>query len=663
MGGLWLGAPPNLLFVPDADGDDKADVDDIEVRLTGWGIRDRHETLNSFIWGPDGWLYGCQGFATPSRVGKPVGQGKIYQHNEPFPEKIQYENEPVDINGGVWRYHPIKDRFEVVAHGFSNPWGIDYDANGQLFITACVIPHLWHVVPGGIYHRQGGQHFNPHVYSDIRTIADHLHRSAHGGARVYLSDSFPDKYKGRIFMANIHEHAVLTDILEPKGSGFVGHHGDDFALANNAQWIGFSMEIGPDGAIYVLDWHDADICGKDVVNKDTGRIFRIAAKQSQAKDFQDRYADLTKLDDLALVRLQRVESAWHARRARVILQHRSTSGKIDAGAGEALRDLFSSSEPTVLRLRAMWALHLIGQLSVEQLQSSLADRDEHVRAWAIQLLCEDLEPAPLAVETFSRLAQSDPSPVVRLYLASAAARLDLPRYAEAKWTIIEALAQHGEDAEDHNLPKMVWFALEPMVESNPVRALRLANASNIPLLSRHVARRLADAEQFERLLAAIGDSAASAQPNMLLGFRDSVDGRFDMKSPAGWSTLYPKLRESGGESGKIALQLSQQFGDSVAAEAMLETLQDSAASLEDRRLALQGLAGRRRVELRPYLVELLSEPLLRRDAIRAVAAFDNDELAQSAARRLPEFERGRKAGCCPHAVFTAGLRSDVDRRD
>ena len=177
----------------------------------------------------------------------------------------------MDINGGVWRYHPTKDRFEVVAHGFSNPWGLDYDGKGQLFITACVIPHLWHVIPGGIYHRQGGSHFNPHVYSDIRTIADHRHRSAHGGARVYLSDAFPKKYKNRIFMANIHEHAVLTDILEPKGSGFVGRHGDDFLLANNAQWIGFSVEIGPEGAVYILDWHDADICGKEVVHKETGR--------------------------------------------------------------------------------------------------------------------------------------------------------------------------------------------------------------------------------------------------------------------------------------------------------------------------------------------------------------------------------------------------------
>ncbi|MEM7316907.1 MAG: PVC-type heme-binding CxxCH protein, partial [Planctomycetota bacterium] len=175
--GLWLGAVPNLLFVPDKNKDDKADMDDIEVRLTGWGIRDRHETLNSFHWGPDGWLYGLQGFATPSRVGEPAGNGKLYKHNDPFPTDIEFDGEPMFLDGGVWRYHPTKKRFEVVAHGFSNPWGVDYDAKGQLFITACVIPHLWHVIPGGIYHRQGGKHINPHYYSDIRTIATHRHRS------------------------------------------------------------------------------------------------------------------------------------------------------------------------------------------------------------------------------------------------------------------------------------------------------------------------------------------------------------------------------------------------------------------------------------------------------------------------------------------------------
>ena len=151
--GLFLGAPPNLLFVPDADSDDRADIDEIEILLTGWGIRDRHETINSLHWGPDGWLYGLEGFATPSKIRKPNKDTKLYGHQESFPEDL-LEGEGIDVNGGVWKYHPVKKRFEVVAHGFSNPWGIDYDAMGQLFISACVIPHLFHVVPGGIYHRQ-----------------------------------------------------------------------------------------------------------------------------------------------------------------------------------------------------------------------------------------------------------------------------------------------------------------------------------------------------------------------------------------------------------------------------------------------------------------------------------------------------------------------------
>ena len=167
--------------MPDRNHDDKAD-EEIEVRLTGWGIQDRHEILNSFSWGPDGWLYGCQGVFTRSQVGKPIGEGNIFKPGDPFPTSIKAED-PQYIDGGVWRYHPTKDRFEVVAHGFSNPWGIDWDDKGQLFASMCVIPHIFHVFNGGVYHRQAGRHVNPYVYDDIKTIATHRHRSAHGGLR------------------------------------------------------------------------------------------------------------------------------------------------------------------------------------------------------------------------------------------------------------------------------------------------------------------------------------------------------------------------------------------------------------------------------------------------------------------------------------------------
>ncbi len=637
LGGLWLGAPPNLLFVPDRNNDDRADIDDIEIRLTGWGIRDRHETINSFRWGPDGWLYGCQGYATPSRVGKPKGKGRIYRPNEPFPNRIELADQPVQINGGVWRYHPTQDRFEVVAHGFSNPWGIDFDSKGRLLITACVIPHLWYVIPGGIYHRQGGRHYNPYVYSDIRTIADHRHRSAHGGARVYLSDAFPARYRGRIFMANIHEHAVLTDVLKPKDSGLVGHHGDDFLLANNAQWIGFSIEIGPDGAVYVLDWHDADICGKDVLNRETGRVFRVTPKNSLAQNWPGRFADLDQFTDRQLVALLRSPSSWHARRAQLILQHRASTGRLDDTTRRALANMFTHEQNSDLRLRTMWALHVTGGLEAAHLQTSLEDGDPHIRAWAIQLATENGRPDDALLAKFSRMANEDDSPIVRLNLAAAMQRLPLKQ----RWPIALSLAEHAGDATDHNIPKMIWFAVEPLVPADPDRALALAAACRIPQLTRWISRRLADAGEYERLVR-FANQTVDNRADLLRGLRDGLEGRFDVQPPVNWPETARHLKRVGGEVADLASELSRDFGERTAMREMLATLRDEHAGIASRRSAMLQLAGRRDRSVIPLLINALTDLQMRQTAIRAAAAFDDRRIAVAILQRYHKLNDSEK---------------------
>lgn len=633
--GLFLGAPPHLLFVPDRDGDDVADRDDIEIRLTGWGIRDRHETINSLHWGPDGWLYGLEGFATPSKIRKPGPEDRLYRHGDPFPDDL-LEGEGVDIDGGVWRYHPTKDRFEVVAHGFSNPWGIDYDAKGQLFISACVIPHLFHVIPGGIYHRQGGRHFNPYVYSDIGTIVDHRHRSAHGGARVYQSDAFPEKHRGRLFMANIHEHAVLSDVLVRNGSGFTARHGEDFLMANNAQWIGFSMEVGPEGALYVLDWHDADICGEDVLDKDTGRIFRITPEESRAEDWEGRYDDLGGMTDLRLAELQLSASDWHARRARVVLQHRATQRAIDRAAEERLRHIFEDEADVDLRLRGMWALHVTSLLDGERLLEALRDPDEHVRAWAVQLLNEDFSAGAAALAEFARMARVDRSPVVRKYLAAALQRVD----DGARWAIAEGLIGHGEDAGDPNIPKLIWFGIEPLVAADPKRAVALAGESEIPMVTEFIARRAVDADALEPLTAALG-AHAEARPALLRGMRAGLQGRTDLAAPDAWHAVYPAL-EADETVAPIALEIAGHFGDAGATQRLLETLLDGTAPTSERRRALSGLADGQREELVDLLSALLDHPDLRPDAIRAVAAFDHEPLGTLLLERYDTFSGPEK---------------------
>ena len=639
--GLYLGAPPNLLFVPDKDQNDKADEEDIKVLLTGWGIRDRHETINSMHWGPDGWLYGLEGFATPSKIRKPQGKGKIYRHREAFPEDL-LEADGIDINGGVWRYHPVKDKFEAVAHGFSNPWGIDHDAKGQLFISACVIPHLFHVIPGGIYQRQGGRHFNPYVYKDIQTIVDHRHRSAHGGARIYQSDAFPADQQGRLFMANIHEHAVLSDVLSPNGSGFTASHGEDFMLANNAQWIGFSMEVGPEGGLYVLDWHDADICGKEVLHKETGRVFRIMPEKTNAEQWEGRYDDLTKLSDVTLAQLQTSKSDWHSRRARTILQYRATSKKIDSDAMDFLNKNLISNKSVDHRLKALWSLHVSNSIATDQLIELLNDDEEYIRAWAIQLLCEDQSVEQSVADRFRQISQKEKSAVVRMYLAAALQRIE----KKYRWPIAENLASYSEDADDPNIPLLLWYGIEGLIPVDEEKSLQLASNTKLPWIAESIARRLVDADQLESLTIAAG-----VRSDNLVGMLAGLQGRANIPEPSNWPKTYDKLKTNK-KLGPTALLIAQYFGSAAAAKEMLAQLQDASSDISQKKQAIVSLAGQQRPELLEELPRLIDHKELSLDAIRAVASYDHKPLGELLLSKYDSFSQLEKQ----EAILTLASR-------
>ncbi len=478
FGGVWVGTNPHLLFIPDKNGDDVPDGPP-QVLLDGWGHQDMHELLNSFTWGPDGWLYGCHGIYTQSNVGKP---------GAPDAERTR-------VNAAVWRYHPTRHVFEVFAEGSSNPWGLDFNGRGQAFITACVIPHLYHVVQGGRYQRQSGNHFNPYAYEDLKTIGDHVHWAgakwadsrggkgehsaaggghAHAGALVYLGDSFPAEYRDTLLMNNIHGNRMNRDVLERKGSGYVGRHAPDFLLSADEWFRGLSIRSGPDGAVYVSDWYDRLACHQQKPQDRTnGRVYRIQHGGKVAET-----PDLAKLSSEELVKLQLHPNEWHVRTARRLLQERGPDKTVHA----AIHRILAESPDEIRRLRALWVLHATGA-SIE-LAEQLKSPHEHVRAWAVQLEAEDGQvPRGLLVS----LAKDDPSPVVRLYVAAALQRIPV----DERWEVLEALVAHAEDAEDHNLPVMYWYAAEPGVPKDGAKAAALAAKSKIPKVREFIARRLA----------------------------------------------------------------------------------------------------------------------------------------------------------------------------
>ena len=415
------------MFVPVKEGEDKP-AGEPQILLDGWAYQDTHETLNTFTWGPDGWLYGCHGVFTHSRVGKPG-----------TPDKDR-----VPINAGVWRYHPTRHVFEVFAEGTSNPWGLDFNEYGHAFIEACVIPHNFYMIPGGRYQRQAGAHFNPYTYADIQTIAEHRHyvggnphggngRSdeaggghAHCGAMIYLGGTWPKEYHGKMFMGNVHGHRINVDTLTPKGSGYTATRSPDFLLANDS-WARFiNLTYGPDGNVYLIDWYDKQAChhnDPNIWDRSNGRIYKICHKDAKPV----KGINLQKCKDAELVEYQFHDNEWFARHARRILQEKDTrnaalSGKMEKKPskellqwyGDLIQRSISESDDRV-RLRLLWTLHAMDGLPVESYVTRMIKFSSPIiQSWCIRFGVEKGPESEKLKDALLFLAAKDKSPVVQV---------------------------------------------------------------------------------------------------------------------------------------------------------------------------------------------------------------------------------------------------------
>jgi putative membrane-bound dehydrogenase-like protein len=541
-GGVWLMCPPQLLFIPDANGDDIPDGPP-QVMLDGFTVAEAnyHNFANGLRLATDGWLYGRCGHSCPGSLGVP---------GTPAEKRVP-------MKGGIWRYHPDKRLVEVLTHGTTNPWGHDWDANGEMFFINTVTGHLWHLIHGA--HLVDSNTPNPLIYEKLDTIADHYHydRSgkwsdsrdgkanhlggghAHIGMMIYQAEQWPEAYRNKLFTLNMHGRRANVERLERNGSGYVGRHEPDVFLSDDPWFRGIEISTGPDGSGFILDWSDTGECHEHTgVHRTSGRIFRISY------------------------------------------------GKPD-------------KPTTPFAWRKPWP------------KPDLESENEHARALAIRERVQfspiDAITGPMPHAVYPELdfdpvamAKGEKSSFVRLNIASVLQRLPLAKRAD----LALALLPHEEDADDPFLPNLVWYGLSPLAKEIPADLVKIVGVSKWPRLNRWIARSLApDPKALDALL-----SVNSGDP-VLEGMGDAFKGIRKAPKPAKWDDVAKS------SASPLVRELSVLFGDGRALDEVKAIALDDQAEISAREAALKTL-----IESRPPDLHELCGKLLEVRGLGVVAA-------------------------------------------
>jgi len=528
-GGVFVIQVPYLLFYADRNGDDVPDGEP-DVLLAGFGMEDAHSVANSLTWGPDGWLYGCQGSTVTSNI------------------------RGIEFQQGVWRYHPLSHRFELFCEGGGNSWGLDFDRHGNLFYSTNYGGYaMLHGVQGGYYWKQFGKHgalHNPFAYGYF----DHVpHRDLRGGhvtvgGVIYQGTTLPTPFRDTYIAADLLGHAAYWHTLEPRGSTFSAAQAGDLLLAGDTWFAPSDVTVGPDGAIYICDWHDSRTAHPDPDaqwDRSNGRIYRIRSAAAARVEAPD----LPSLSSAGLVAKAVDNNSWIARKSRRLLADRR-----DPQVILPLRRMVFDAADDSTTLQYLWTLYVVGGLSDGFAGELLSHPSADVRWWTVRMLGDENRIAADLAVRFVEMARTDPSVAVRSQLASTARRLPTAQALP----IIEQLLARDEDASDPYLPLLLWWAVEQHAieaQSELVALVTWPSVRERPLVRGTIGERLLRryaATGSESGYLACAQLLAGAAPQDRAGLLAALD-----------QGLGDRQRSRGGTAGTLFAGLAQQQAENV----------------------------------------------------------------------------------------------------
>jgi putative membrane-bound dehydrogenase-like protein len=612
---IWVLNPPYLLAYPDHDDDGIPDGKP-EVHLEGFGIQDTHAVANSLRWGPDGWLYGAQGSTNTARVNSAVSKNVAFQGQ------------------AIWRYHPETAVFEVFAEGGGNTFYIEIDEKGRLFSGDNGTSRGQYYKQGAYYSRnldKHGPYTNPYTFGYLPNMAltGDNKRFTHAWIR-YQGGSLPTRYNDKMIAINPLQGYVQLTKMSENGSTFSNKDEERIVTTEDNWFRPVDIKSGPDGAIYLADWYDSRLShayAQDTWHKTSGRIYRLSSKNAQkALKF-----DLTTYSGDELIALFSNSNRWFQQESLRILGDRK-----DKTLLPKLTALLRDSTGQIA-LQALWAINLTGGFNEEIAGLALTHQDPFVRMWGVRLIGDAAKLSDALSEKLIKLAGTERHPEVRSQLASTAKRLP----AKTSIPFLDRLIRNEPDANDPDIPLLIWWALESQLDSNMEKISTLFSDESFwdaplvnKLLSGQLIRRLVMENSAAGYSACIKILKAIPKNEYrgvaLNGLQTGMLGVDQGQLPGELTSLLRSYAANASGGLPTAMLLSQ--GDSAAFVYATKLILDNRVDTRERIQYIQILGESRTKKSIPLLFKLVESSQtsgpIKQEALRSLQQFEGDEIGE-----------------------------------
>ena len=453
--GLLVTDSPNLLYLEDTDGDGRANITD--TILHGFALTNPQHNMNSPVYGLDNWIY----VAHENAVGTREYKEEFGDQGE---EIIFYRDSnavrlPKNANGRSIRVRPESKQLEMPSsacqfgHTFDE-WGRRFNCNNSNQGFQEVIANRYFERNPNMFVAQAVQSMSDHLdaaevfpttlHPDRQILTDAGVLTSACGITTYMGNSFPEPYNKNVtFVAEPVSNLVHVDILRDSGASFVASRilqNKEFISSTDAWSRPVNFYVGPDGALYLLDYYrkviespewmseEAIAAGGLYDGSDKGRIYRITATDAKKAEWTKGLA-LGKTSIAELVKTLGNENYWWRINAQRLLVDRN-----DKAAVPFLEQLLQNGNP-MAKLHALWTLDGINAISEQHIIATLKDSEAGIRENAIQVAEKYIEKMPSLSNALVGL-QNDANAKVRFQLLLTLGFINNPEAAAARDNIL-----------------------------------------------------------------------------------------------------------------------------------------------------------------------------------------------------------------------------------